>query len=541
MKRYYMRVLSALTAVIVAAFCLGLSGCSRTAAITVSITYNAVIGITENGEVKITENSDCGGIIIGRNVQTVTAGGRAEAVTAKAQPGYVFLGWSDGRTEERRRDTVFESTSVYAVFGRLYSSVSVITIDTQNTEMVNTDEKYIKCSVSVENCDKEYALSGMSAGIRLRGNSTMKYIKKPYRLKFDTPVQPLGLGGGAAKNWVLLAEYSDSSYLRNYFTYFLAGQMQNITYCTDCTFVELYLNNEYKGLYLLAEQNEVGETRVNIDTAGEDDPAVTDTGYLLELEASEARRLAEGVPNLDWIAVPGYAINRDTAYQHSQGSDVAFYVIKSDAKSREQAGYIKAYMKDVYDAIYKNEGAVKVGNAQYLCGTKAAVEALVDIDSAVDMYILQLLANDYDNNFSSAYVYKDAGGKLVFSVPWDYDLAYGNYKGHTEADSVYMFHLLKDLERFDWFREAAYMRFLQLTGEEGLIPAAIAAADALSAEAAPVFARDAQLYGTGDRDETWGIGAPSQADAYETLKGWINARLEFMAGYLSDNAMRSDA
>ncbi len=46
-----------------------------------------------------------GGAIIGKNLQNVTQGNDGRAVTAKPDPGYFFVSWSDGSTANPRKDT----------------------------------------------------------------------------------------------------------------------------------------------------------------------------------------------------------------------------------------------------------------------------------------------------------------------------------------------------------------------------------------------------------------------------------------------------
>lgn len=530
-----MKQSKAIALILIIILMLSICGCSKPTEQKLSVTYVCVTGGLGDDGMVIFENLGEGGSISGNNLQAVPKGIATSVVTAVPNMGFGFLCWSDGVTDFTRQDIVTENTVVYAVFEQLYSTAPVINILTQSSQQITSNEEYLQSKVTLENCDAEFAFSDAVAGIRLRGNSTMYYLKKPFRLKFQEPLQLLGLGKGASKSWVLLAEYSDTSYMRNYLTYTLAGRLEHIGFCTDFAFVEVYLNHEYIGVYLLAEQIEVSDVRLDIDDSGIKNGACTDTGYLLELEAGADRRQDEGIEGKDWFAVDGYALPvLIPSTGHSDGCDVAYYVIKSDAKSAAQVQYIKNYMETVYDAIYQKQGSVTVGTKKYECGTYAAVNALVDIDSALDMYILQLLCNDYDNNFSSAYVYKDAGGKLCFGVPWDFDLSWGNYVFHSDTNTVYLFHLLRALEKFDWFREAAQQRFEQLMGKDNqYLLEFMLQINAINQENQEIFSRDVYLYGTHTR-LTLGQGYVSQDVAYQWLYRWILQRVDFMYEYLYD-------
>jgi hypothetical protein len=79
--------------------------------------------------------------------------------------------------------------------------------------------------------------------------------------------------------------------------------MEDLQYTTTVQFVELYLNGQYDGVYLLCEQTEVGSTRVDIS----DDLDNTDTGYLIELDA---RAPDEGTLDREYFTIDGthYAV-----------------------------------------------------------------------------------------------------------------------------------------------------------------------------------------------------------------------------------------
>ena len=99
--------------------------------------------------------------------------------------------------------------------------------------------------------------------IRVRGNSTSAPDKKPYKLKFNKAQSLFGLK--AAKDWVLLSNYFDKSNIRNYLAYDLANKLDNLNYQPSSIFVDVYINNEYLGLYTLSEQVEANRGRVDIE------------------------------------------------------------------------------------------------------------------------------------------------------------------------------------------------------------------------------------------------------------------------------------
>lgn len=393
---------------------------------------------------------------------------------------------------------------------------------------ITSDEEYTPCNVTLLSNTETYNFTSLTAGIRLRGNSTQEYDKKPYRIKFDDDIQLLGLGHGPSKSWLLLGEYVDFSMLRNKTAFDFANQLLRHPFVSDTAFVEVYVNNVYQGVYLLAEQTHVNEYRVNIDESAINSPEIIDTGYLLELECDEYRRVLEGAYMEGWFDIPGYSaaqgeIGYWNYHQYTHSSLVSYYIIKSDAKSSQQVQYIRDYMASIYEAIYVTQ-------------TQEAVSNLINIESAVDMYILQLITNDVDNNYSSTFVYKDKGGKLIFGPTWDHDLSFGNHLSDTSHETVNMFHLLYDLGHLTWFNTMVKNRWEEISATNGLIDQIIGQIDTYSNIYSHEFQVNHELWMNTRQTGGWHFyyqdGLTSQVDGKEHLKSWLNQRIIFIESYL---------
>ena len=165
-------------------------------------------------------------------------------------------------------------------------------------------------------------------------------------MKFDEPIDLFG--NGEARTWTLIANHTDLSLIRNYLAYSIAAIFDTQEYTSKTQFVDLYLNGEYRGVYLVCEQVEVHSSRVNIAESGE-----LDTGYLIELDSRE-----EGI---------GFYLNDK------------FYAIKSpDTDGRlytEAHGeFIKSYLVKCIEAI---------SNDDY-----EKIESLIDTKSFAQAYIV---------------------------------------------------------------------------------------------------------------------------------------------------------
>ncbi|OUM57287.1 hypothetical protein PIROE2DRAFT_65088 [Piromyces sp. E2] len=145
---------------------------------------------------------------------------------------------------------------------------------------------YEDCSITLEDTDGSKLLNGVKGKVKVRGNWTSNYPKKGLRISFEESQSLLGLNnGGKFKSWVLLAEYKDGSMLRNKSVFQYSRDILGADgyYSSDSTLVELRINDEYFGVYLLAEQQQINKGRVNINKC-EDNYTGTDIGYFLEYD-----------------------------------------------------------------------------------------------------------------------------------------------------------------------------------------------------------------------------------------------------------------
>lgn len=332
-----------------------------------------------------------GGYISGEEIQEVEMGMSTNIVKAVAEPYYHFVKWSDGKKEEKRiEENVSKDLTLTAIFEKDNYVFPSLYIDTNNVPVVSKEE-YVSCQVSVDSVYEEYVISNAKAKIKGRGNSTWDFPKKPYKLKFDEKIDLFG--NGKAKTWTLIANYCDQSLMRNYLAYGLGNLFSDYIYATSTQYVELYLNNEYLGLYLVCEQCEIGKNRIDI-SQDED----INTGYLLELDF---RIYDEGATlDLDYFEVDGipYAIK-------DPDTEDDFYTL-------EYTKYIKDYVSKAYDAVLSHD--------------YEEVKKYLDINSFVYSYIIYELFGNVDVKFSSWYLYKDKDGLLVSSPIWDFDITAGN-------------------------------------------------------------------------------------------------------------------
>ena len=371
------------------------------------------------------------GTISGECVQYVDEGELAFAVVAQPRSGFEFICWSNGETNPKLSLVAESNVVVRAYFSGKSSGLPVISIFTENGVGITSKDKYVNCVVTVNDTDNGLHVIQKNAGIKGRGNSTWtKWEKDPYKIKFEDKQDLFGFGG--ARDWVLLANHFDRSLIRNYLVFEVAGEFSKLSSTTNSQPVELYVNGEYKGNYLLCEQVEVNEHRVEIDET--ESSSVVDTGYLVEMDG-----WGDGI----CVTVPD-SYPRGEARKYSIKSPD---IVGTSIAHRE---YIKQYLTNSLNAI---------NGTDY-----EKVKELIDVDSFAQAYIIFELFKNPDVDYSSFYMHKDAGGKLMCGPVWDFDMCLGNVT-HKGSD-VQKYNYLWAKTMNPWFGGLLkHEEFVELVGK----------------------------------------------------------------------------
>ncbi len=248
-------------------------------------------------------------------------------------------------------------------------------------------------------------------GVEYRGASSNNMPKRSYSLElwdvngFD--IEDSICGFPSESDWVLSAQYTDKTLMRGMLSFHLIQEMG--WYAPRYKPVELVLNGEYKGVYILFEKVKRDNDRVDIaklqptDIYGDD---VTG-GYIVKLDHNAGGPVAGGW-NTNYTTWP----TGDSMFINFEYPDGA-------AIMPQQAQYIMSYVDSFETALIgPNYMDSATGYRNY-----------VNINSCVDAFIIQELSRNIDAYRKSYYIYKDKTsdtGKLVMAPIWDYDLTYGN-------------------------------------------------------------------------------------------------------------------
>lgn len=305
-----------------------------------------------------------------------------------------------------------------------------INIYTQDGESILLKERYVESVIDVFNCGEEFMLSA-EGGVKVRGNSTANDDEKPYRIKFTEKQNMLGLHNGKAyKSWVLLRSFWNLA--PDYTGFNLARTiLDGKYYSSDCEYVNLYVNGRSRGVYLLCEQNQAADGRVDV-TEAKGDELPTEIGYLLEMDnypdENDHPFFVVKHSNYEFTDITG---------QTRRFVDKC-YSIRSDTTTKAQRDFIAEYLSNVYKILFgAADGRLlmldenyKLISAEGVYSTaKEAVEAVIDVESLANYLILEELVQDYDVGEGSFYMAVDFGKnsvypRLTFLAPWDFNWGY---------------------------------------------------------------------------------------------------------------------
>lgn len=227
--------------------------------------------------------------------------------------------------------------------------------------------------------------------IKARGNTSFGAEQKSYSMNLDSAKGLFGME--SCSEWTLVANYSNTTQqLKNKIVLDIA-QMMEMSHTPESTYVNVYIDQQYNGLYLLTQK-------------------VSADGGSVQIESADIRSGISGP----------YFLEFDARYKEEPvwfKTDRKSVVVKYPKIVQEEAyTYISEYVKEIETDIYSgNEESALKG---------------IDLNSWTEMYLMQEFFVQWDVEFASFYLYKYAADPLLYAGPvWDFDLAYGNmYPGY---------------------------------------------------------------------------------------------------------------
>ena len=278
------------------------------------------------------------------------------------------------------------------------SCLPVVCLKTPAGQEIGRTEYAGGTAVTILSTEGE-TLMQASAGVRGRGNSSWAYSpKKSYKVKFDVKQSPLGMKSN--KQWALMANYLDSTMIRNPLAFWMAREIGKFDFVPEDKFVCVSLNGDNLGMYDLTETIRLGGHRVDVG----------DDGYLVELDG----RLA-------------YEPEDDQVIFYTEHQTSPFNV-KDVLRGGEHIDIVEGDEDYVYirDRILEAEAALYGEN---WLDPIEGYRKYLDAQSFVEWYTINEIAmNTESDTWSSCYMHlpRSEGSRLKMGPIWDFDYSFGN-------------------------------------------------------------------------------------------------------------------
>ena len=389
------------------------------------------------------------------------------------------------------------------------------------------------------------------ASTRERGNVSRQMPKKPFAVKLDKKSGVLGMP--AHKRWVLLANWSDRTLMRNAIAYDIAkifkDTFKNATYTDGRSaagiawnpsgqFVELVYNGVYVGNYYLCEQIKIDGNRLDIAEPIDEE----DNPY-------------NGVPS-DF----GYLLESDDAYDETTKFLTKSYLpflFKDDADAGGQMlSYVKGIVNGIDDDLYAGRWSEAFGAMDLasfvdflliqevmmngeLANPKSCYSYIPNTEKngVIDQRLYAGPVWDFDwqtipniseikDNYDDAYT--DNGGKASYEFNYNESmLKYGNFKhsnsepsAKNEDDKPYMWYPL--LVQSQEFKDLAAQRWDAVKGlissyADAQIPAMAEKIRQSQEENWKIWYLDSGQYATNKRHGSFNVGGGFKGDEAMTF------------------------
>ena len=380
-----------------------------------------------------------------------------------------------------------------------------------------------------------------------RGNNSFRYAKKPYQIKLSEKTPLCGMGRG--KTWVLLANWTDVSLLRNQIVLDMSREI-GLRNAVSCAQADLWINGEYQGLYLITEKIQIGKGRIDITNLEKEAERLfpsQDPGRL-ETEWSGTYPLLRSYPDAaDPEDITGGYLLTIEKRARLRNNLLAGFMTKDDlcvrikeptCPSRAQAEYLFGLVSEMQRALIAEDGTEPQTGRTY--------REYLDESSFARKFLIEEWCKNYDFAGGSQYLYKDSDSvdpRIYAGPSWDYDLSFGNmadrgYGARGEYLTAYKrnYNLYWLLYSHESFRESVGDIWQQLfrpaadvllgrtpADEEGILRSIGEYRDRIEASAKMNYRR-----WTVSKDATGKDAGISFDNAVRYLEKWIAERTEWM-------------
>lgn len=267
-------------------------------------------------------------------------------------------------------------------------TLPVMYIETLNHQPITSKTVYIPGTYFlVDNQNPDFnigsAESPMSLEIRGRGHSSWRGVKKPYKIKLAEKTPLLGMNKN--KHWALLRFYEPTV------AGMQLGNIMGMDWTPSTRPVEVVLNGDYLGLYLLAETNRIDKNRLNMyeQPNWNEDENTIPYGWLVEVD--------------------NYYETNQISIRENDSWNLRLTYHSPDSLSTAQRQWLVGEFQDINAAIYDKDK------------NNSTWEQMIDVDAMARYFIIQEVLDNSDGFHGSFYLHKDRkdDARWIAGPLWD--------------------------------------------------------------------------------------------------------------------------
>lgn len=281
------------------------------------------------------------------------------------------------------------------------------------------------------------------ARMNYRGSSSLNFVKKSYAFctakektkndkgAVDTGKENLfGLSNGAKdKDWVLYAAAADPSIMRNRLMFDTFRDMTG-GWSVNSMYVELVVNGEYKGVYVLMDKITANENRVNVAWKQDINGKTTQEGFIVKFDktdivdryentSGDQKTFKSTYSGHDGFETYDTDIDQRFEIEYPEKEDIE----EEDLDNNKGAGDWSVVFNSIKDKFNKFEKELKAGNF-------TEVQKLIDYQSWADWFIITEFGKNIDGyRASNLFVYDGSkpNAKIEARPLWDQELSFDNH------------------------------------------------------------------------------------------------------------------
>lgn len=337
--------------------------------------------------------------------------------------GYVFAIPQDW--EQKIDSSVLASVKSQDSISILYTKLNSIFINTESGSMeaihASKNHEYKESGIiKIINGKGEIVLSDTLKYIKGRGNSSWLKEKKSYNIKVSHKCTPLGLKESSKFNLVSTRGTTNRLALQ-------IAQDFETSSAISFSLTNLYLNGEYKGLFLLTNKVEASKSSVainDLDKKNKKDKSATKC--TIEQEDGSYKYVSGLLSPKDITG--GYIIevmNFKPKYKalpcgfiSDEGNKIRFKA--PEEATEEEVLYIKNLYNEMYAAIKAPDGKHPATGRYY--------SDIINLESFARYYLIEESLSNMDGGYGNLYLYKNQDcidSKIYLGPVWDMEWSMG--------------------------------------------------------------------------------------------------------------------